>query len=226
MKRAGNASPAGSTRCSLVRSPKRRSQEWCAATDQRQPRRADSDQPRRRARRCDAPQARPIRSAAASPCAACSKTSGASVAKSPGEAACDQATTACGSLSNRSASARSKPVAAMRPSSAQSRRRTASQPSQAPLPSSEIGIPQPPTRWVCPRTTAQPTVPVPATMTPPSRSPCAPRQAACASVVIDRPAERMRIGLRSRQVARLAGAGKRQTGHDVSPDTTAAVRPG
>jgi hypothetical protein len=72
----------------------------------------------------------------------------------------------------------------MRPSRAHSVRRSASPPSQAPLPSSEIGRPQPPTRCICPLRTAQPTVPVPAMMTPPSLSPCAPMQAACASVVM------------------------------------------
>jgi len=78
---------------------------------------------------------------------------------------------------------RNKGVQPMRPSNAQRTRRSASQPSQAPLPSSESGRPQPPKRWDFPFNTAQPIEPVPTTITAPSRSPWAPMQAACASVV-------------------------------------------
>ena len=70
----------------------------------------------------------------------------------------------------------------MRPSWAHSVRRNASQPSHAPLPSSEIGQPQPPTWYCCPFSSAQPMLPVPITMMPPSRPPCAPTHAAWASV--------------------------------------------
>ena len=83
-----------------------------------------------------------------SPCWACSKTPAPATRSRAGEADCAQVTMAWGSLPNLSPRMRNSPVQASRPSSAQSRRRTASQPSQAPLPSSEIGMPQPPTRWV------------------------------------------------------------------------------
>ena len=60
-----------------------------------------------------------------------------------------------------------EPLQAILPSCAHSTRRAASQPSQAPLPSSEMGKPQPPMRCSCPSTTAQPTLPVPTMMMPP-----------------------------------------------------------
>ena len=178
-----SASPAGSIRCNLVRSRATRPGSG-AQPPTRASRSRRSRSAARRARRCDAPQAQPVPAPPDRRAQRARQPAARAMRIRPARPRATQRTIACGSFSNFSASARSKPVAAMRPSSAQSTRRTASQPSQAPLPSSEIGIPQPPTRWVCPRTTAQPTVPVPETITPPSRTPCAPRHAACASVVI------------------------------------------
>ena len=120
---------------------------------------------------------------AGSACRAYSTTSGASAPKSRGMAWKVQRAIACGFVSNRSNNALSRSVQAMRPSQAHKTRRTASQPSQAPLPSSETGKPQPPIRIRLSPSSTQPIVPVPMTMTPPSRPPCAPTQAACASAV-------------------------------------------
>jgi hypothetical protein len=59
----------------------------------------------------------------------------------------------------------------------------ASDPSQAPLPSSDRGKPQPPARNSRPPAIPHPTLPVPTTMMPPSRLGCAPKHAARASLV-------------------------------------------
>ena len=84
-------------------------------------------------------------------------------------------------------------VQGVRPSSAHRVRRATSQPSHAPLPSSETGKPQPPTRWRLPSTMASPTLPVPMMMMPPSPPRCAPTQAACEVGGEDRRPEGMLI---------------------------------
>ena len=84
--------------------------------------------------------------ATASPLSANSTMVGARLPKSRGRARPIQCTTACGSAPNRWYTKRRKSVQGIMPSWAHSTRRTASEPSQAPLPSSETGKPQPPTR--------------------------------------------------------------------------------
>ena len=104
-----------------------------------------------------------------------------------------------------------------------STRRRASQPSQAPLPSSEIGSPQPPTRCCRPFSSAQPMLPVPTTMTPPSRPPM---RADAGRVRVGREngvAERMLARSRRRQLGRLARARERKAGGD--PRTGPGERP-
>jgi hypothetical protein len=108
--------------------------------------------------------------------------SGAKVAKSFGNAPVIQSTMACGSERNFASSERRSGVHVTRPSQAHNVRRSASQPSQAPLASSEMGQPQPPTRCCRPLSWAQPMLPVPITTMPPSAPPWAPTQAAWASV--------------------------------------------
>ena len=81
------------------------------------------------------------------------------------------------------------------------------------FPSSEIGNPQPPTRWVLQFTLAHPTVPVPAIITPPSPSPWAPTQAASASVTISA----LRNGCRRFAPRPDSRARWRQPGRDEPP---------
>ena len=158
-------------------------QERRTATDQRQPGRASVDKPRRE--RIDSGGGKTdqfARDSVAS--AACSNSRGASDPKSAGRRRCAQATIACGSLrelvGRGRATGRSRrcghraPIARGAALRSRARRRCLRRKSAYPSRRRDR---------ICPLSIAQPTVPVPATMTPPSRSPCAPRQAACASVV-------------------------------------------
>ena len=72
-----------------------------------------------------------------------------------------------------------------------------------------------------PSSSAQPMVPVPTMITPPSRPRCAPTQAACASVVMMVRPNGCSCALRRGQIGRLAGAGQRQAGGDPLADRRA-----